>query len=306
MTPPAREILRKVSMMHRSFPPAFLATLFLLAAAYPARADDPVVANLGSQPVKASDIKDFLDSLNPQQRELAAKDPKLMDQVVRSAVGRKLVLAEAAKQSWDKKPDVAAAIARAHDEVVYTTFLRSVSLPANYPSEDEIKAAFAANRDRLHQYHLAQIFLTEAPGASKDTLAAVAGKAADLAKKAKAKGADFAALARANSDDQASAQKGGDLGWFPDNELLPEIRGAVTALPEKGVSEPIHVAGGWHIMMLLGTKPADYAQVRDQIANVLRETKTAQASQAYVEKLLDDNHLTVNETAAAALFQTTK
>jgi parvulin-like peptidyl-prolyl isomerase len=293
-------------MMHRSFGPALGAAFLLLAASWPARADDPVVANVGSQPVKESDIKDFLDALNPQQREMAAKDPKLMDQVVRSAIGRKLVLEAAENQAWDKKPDVAAAIARAHDEVVYTTYLRKVALPANYPSEDDVKAAYTANRDRLHQYHLAQIFLAETPGAGKDALTAVAAKAQDLAKKAKGKSADFAGLARANSDDAASAQKGGDLGWFPENQLLPEILGAVTALPERGVSEPVHVAGGWHIMMLLGTKPADYAQVHDQIVNVLRDSKTAQGSQAYVEKLLDENHVTVNESAAAGLFATKK
>ncbi|HUK60661.1 MAG TPA: peptidylprolyl isomerase [Stellaceae bacterium] len=293
-------------MMHRSIQPAICASMLLLAAYLPARADDPVVASIGSQQVKASEIKDFLDALNPQQREAAAKEPKLMDQVVRSAIARKLVLAEASKQSWDKKPEVAAAIARARDEVVYSTFLRAASLPANYPTEDDVKAAYDANRDRLHQYHLAQIFLAETPGSSKDALDAVATKAQDLAKKARAKGTDFAALAKANSNDTTSAPKGGDLGWIPESQLLPEMLGAVTALPEKGVSEPVHTAGGWHIMMLLGTKPADYAQVHDQFVAVLRETKTAQASQAYVAKLLDDNHVTVNETAAAGLFGASK
>ncbi len=293
-------------MMHRSLLPAACATLFLLAASLPARADDPVVANVGSQPVKASEIKDFLDALNPQQREQAAKDPKVMEQVVRSAIGRRLVLEQAAKQSWDKKPEIAAQIARARDEVVYATYLRSVALPANYPSDEEVRAAFDANRARLHQYHLAQIFLAEAPGSPKETIEAVETKARDLAKKAKAKGADFEALAKANSDEAASAQKGGDLGWFPENQLLPEVLGAVTALPEKGVSEPIHVAGGWHIMMLLGTKPAEYAQVHDQIANLLRESKVTQGGQAYLQKLLDDSHVTVNETAAASLFDTKK
>ena len=293
-------------MMHRTFQPTLCGALLLLAMALPARADDPVVASLGSEPIRASEIKDFVDSLSPQQRAAAAKDPKLIDQVVRSAIGRRLVLEEAAKQSWDKKPDVAAAIARAHDEVVYTTFLRSVATPGNYPSDSEVRAAYDVNRDRLHQYHLAQIFIAETPGQSPETLAAAAAKAQELAKKAKARGADFAALARANSEDSASASKGGDLGWFPENQLLPEILGAITALPERGITEPIHVAGGWHIMMLLGTKPADYDQVRDQIAGLLREQKTAQASQTYVEKLLDASHATVNETAAAELFDTTK
>jgi hypothetical protein len=46
--------------------------------------------------------------------------------------------------------------------------------------------------------------------------------------------------------------------------------------------------------------------VRDQIAAALRDVKTNQNGQAYVEKLLADRHLTVNETAAATLFEATK
>ena len=74
------------------------------------------------------------------------------------------------------------------------------------------------------------------------------------------------------------------------------------ATPEKGVSEPIHAAGGWHIIEVMGVKPADFAQVRDQIAGALRQNKAMQTQQAYVEKLLSDRQLTVNETAATALF----
>src|SRR5277367_2450499 len=99
--------------MHRFLNSTIRAAL-LCACLWPAAgwADDDVIANLGSQPVKTSDVKDFLDGLNPQQREQAAKDPKVILQLVRSAIGRKLVLDEAGKQSWDKKPDVAAQIAR--------------------------------------------------------------------------------------------------------------------------------------------------------------------------------------------------
>ena len=83
------------------------AMLLCLAAGAAVAADDGAVANLGSQPIKAADLKDFIDSLNPAQREQAARDPKIMVQLVRSAVGRKVVIEEAEKQGWDKKPDVA-------------------------------------------------------------------------------------------------------------------------------------------------------------------------------------------------------
>ncbi|HXQ49870.1 MAG TPA: peptidylprolyl isomerase [Stellaceae bacterium] len=281
---------------------AAVALLAGLAAAVPARADD-AIAKLGSQPLTAADFKELLDGFTPQQREQAAKEPKVAAQLVRTAVGRKVVLAEAAKQSWDKKPEVAAQIARGRDDIVIASYLRSVSLPpAGFPSDAEIHAAFDANRERFHQYHVAQIYFADPPGASKETLAEVERKARDMTKKAKAKGADFAALARANSDDTASAAKGGDLGWLPESQILPEILGAVAASGEKGVTDPVHVGGGWHVLTMLGRKQADFAQVHDQIANALRENKFAQSQQAYVDKLLEDQHLSIDETAAAALF----
>jgi parvulin-like peptidyl-prolyl isomerase len=283
------------------------ALLLCLTAGAAGAADDEAVANLGSQPVKAADLKEFIDGLNPAQREQAAKDPKIMVQLVRSAVGRKLLIDEAEKQGWDKKPEVAAQIARARRDIVLGTYLRSVGAPpSSFPNDAELRAAYDANRERFRQYHVAQIFIAEPPGSSKEAIAILEKKARDLAKKAKAKGADFAALARGSSDDAASAPKGGDLGWLAESQILPEILGAVMATPEKGVSEPIHAAGGWHIMTVLGAKQAELGQVREQIANILRQSKTTQNEQAYVEKLLDDKHLTVNETAAAKLFAAKK
>lgn len=293
---------------------ASVAALGLCLAAAPSRAaDDPVIANLGSQAIKASDIKDFLTGLTPQQREQAAAQPKVMEQIIRSAIGRNIVLDEANKKGWDKTPDVAAQIAHARDEIVIATYLRSVGMPpAAYPSDAELRQAYAENRDRLmspRQFHLAQIYLAEPADVSKDAAAAIAQKARDLAKRAKAKGADFAALARTNSDDAATAAKGGDLGWVPETQILPEILAGLKANGDKGVTEPIRAAGGWHILSVLGTQapaPRPLDQVHDQLAAALRESQINRNDQAYVDKLLDDRHLTINETAAAALFETKK
>ena len=283
------------------------AAILMCLAAGAAKAADDAVANLGGQPVKAADLRKFVDALNPAQREQAAHDPRVAQQLVRSAIGRKILIEEADKQGWDKKPEVAAEIDRARQEVVLGSYLQSVAAPPpNYPSEEEIRAAFDANRARLPQFHIAQIYLAEPPGSTADAISEIEKKAHDLAKKAKAKGADFAALARANSDDKATAAKGGDLGWLAEGQILPEILGAVQATPDKGVSEPIHAAGGWHIIEVMGVKPADLAQVRDQIAGALRQNKTMQTQQAYVEKLLSDRQLTVNEAAATALFAAKK
>jgi peptidyl-prolyl cis-trans isomerase D len=50
---------------------------------------------------------------------------------------------------------------------------------------------------------------------------------ADSLKQVIANGADFALIALTNSQDQASAQKGGDLGWFSEGMMVPSFNEAV-------------------------------------------------------------------------------
>jgi len=285
--------------------PAALSVILLAAA--PATADDEVIANLGSQAVKGSEIKDLMPQLTPAQRQQAARDPKVVGQLVRAAIGRKVLLDEALKQSWDKKPDIAAQIERARNDIIISTYLQSASLPAaNYPTEDEIKQTYEANKGKFAipaEYHLAQIYLAVPPDAKKEVAEELEKKAQELAKKAKSRGTEFAELARTNSDDKVSAPRGGDLGWLSESQLVPEIAAAVKKVKGgKGITEPVNAAGGWHIVYVLGTVPAQtepaLEQVHDLIVKLLRDGKASE----YVQKLLDDKRLTVNETAAVKLF----
>jgi peptidyl-prolyl cis-trans isomerase SurA len=64
-------------------------------------------------------------------------------------------------------------------------------------------------------------------------------------------GADFAELARANSNDNASAVKGGDLGWITTSELPPSFEQEVNQLQPGQLSRPFQTPAGWHIVQLL-------------------------------------------------------
>ena len=279
--------------------------LALAAGGAALAADSDVIANLGSQPITAGEIKNLLPPLTPAQREQAQTDPHFSSQIVRGTIGRKVLLDEALKQSWDKKPEIASELQRARDEIIIGSYLQSVSLPSSsYPSDAEIRQAYDANRDKFtiaKEYHVAQIFIAEPADAKKDAAATAERKARELGRKAKAKGADFASLARANSEDAVSAQRGGDLGWLAQTQLVPEIRGAVVALGGHGITDPIHVMGGWHIIEVMGVTPPVHPpldQIRGAIVKLLRDGR----ANAYVQKQLEDKHLTVNETAAASLF----
>ena len=67
-------------------------------------------------------------------------------------------------------------------------------------------------------------------------------------------GEDFAKLAMELSDDKASAQKGGDLGWFGIGRMVREFESAAFALNPGETSEIIQTQFGWHLLKLTDKK----------------------------------------------------
>ncbi|MDD5075077.1 MAG: peptidylprolyl isomerase, partial [Candidatus Peribacteraceae bacterium] len=74
-------------------------------------------------------------------------------------------------------------------------------------------------------------------------------------------GASFAELAKKYSDDTGNASKGGSLGTFGRNAMVPAFEEAAFALPTGGVSDPVETQFGYHLIRAdqAVTKAADRA-----------------------------------------------
>ncbi len=66
------------------------------------------------------------------------------------------------------------------------------------------------------------------------------------------KGESFAALARAVSSDTGSGANGGELGWSPASNYVPEFKAAALTLPIGEISEPVQTQFGYHILQVRG------------------------------------------------------
>lgn len=66
--------------------------------------------------------------------------------------------------------------------------------------------------------------------------------------------ARFDSLAVANSQDPGSGAKGGDLGWFPVNAMVPEFNEICFYTGEQGKTYKVATQFGWHIIEITGKK----------------------------------------------------
>jgi peptidyl-prolyl cis-trans isomerase C len=84
-------------------------------------------------------------------------------------------------------------------------------------------------------------------------------------------GADFAELAKQKSTDPG-APEGGDLGYFPKDEMVPEFADAAFKLEKGQISEPVHTRFGWHVIKVEDKRERQvpsFDQVKDQLATHL-------------------------------------
>jgi len=171
----------------------------------------------------------------------------------------------------------------------------------NFPSSAEIAAAYEANKTRFmvpKQYHVAQIAILVPIGAAKEVDEEARRKAQALRAQVLKPKADFGEVAKKESQDKGSADHGGDMGWLREDQLTPSVRDAVANLPENGITDPVRSPDSWHVVKLLGVKPAGPApldQVQDQIVQALRQNRTQQMARTYVEDLLRKEPIQLNE-----------
>jgi peptidyl-prolyl cis-trans isomerase C len=99
-------------------------------------------------------------------------------------------------------------------------------------------------------------------------------KAIEIIKKIK-NGAVFEKLAREKSQDNGSSHKGGDLGYFRKEEMVPKFSKVAFNL---GINEytrkPIKTNFGWHVIKKTDEKeikPENYEKIRSNLIQELRE-----------------------------------
>ena len=143
------------------------------------------------------------------------------------------------------------------------------------------------------QSHVRHILLKVTP-----TMTAVEAKRklTELKERLDNKAAKFEDLARLFSND-ASAAKGGDLGWMAPGDSVPEFESVVNALKPGEVSAPVETPFGVHLIEVIERKSDDQSKTkeRDMARNVIRERKMQEATEDWARQVRDRAYVEFRE-----------
>jgi peptidyl-prolyl cis-trans isomerase C len=223
----------------------------ILAAVAPAQAK--VLAKVNGVEITDEDMKLAAEDIGPgipRQLDAKARDTYLLDFLI----DEQLVVQKAQADKLAETPDFSKRLAYLRDKALMETLLGKVAKEAS--TDAAVKQTYdeaAKNQKPDTEYHAHHILVPTEDEA----------KAAQKRVKA---GEDFVKVAGELSKDPGS--KGGDLGWFTKDRMVPEFGEAVGKMEPGQVSDPVKSQFGWHIIKLDEKRAKTFPpldQVRDQV-----------------------------------------
>lgn len=231
----------------------------------PLMAEDSILATVNGKNVTQSQLEIAAAQSKVDLTKITAQQKKLLTEAL---INRELVLDEALKAGFDKKADIAARVKALTESYIAANYLASVA------------KEFKVDNKTLREYYDKNVVAnTPKEYKARHILVKQEDEAKALIKEI-AGGADFAKLAKEKSTDAGSSVRGGDLGWFTEQDMVAPFSKMVASLKKGELGKtPIKSQFGWHVIILDDTRtttPPTFDAVKGNIEKVLIKEKLNQ------------------------------
>jgi len=248
--------------------------------------DGKTLAEVNGTKITVKDFNAEVENLPPYIRPMA-QTPEGKKELLESMVVRELVLEQAKKDGIDKSKEVVTRLEDLKKRVVVEAFVRKKIEQDIKISDDEMKKFYDQNKDKFKsgEQVKASHILVKSESSAQDILSQLK------------KGASFEELARKNSAD-ASAAKGGDLGWFSKGTMVPEFDKVAFGLKDGELSNVVKTPYGFHIIKVTGKRAAgvrSFDEVKDQIKAAMMPAKQQEVLQQLKESLKKNAKISIKE-----------
>ncbi|MFA5703296.1 MAG: peptidylprolyl isomerase [Advenella sp.] len=250
------------------------------AVALPAFAQN--VATVNGKAITKAELNNTVQALVARG---AQDTPEFRKQLTEELINRAVLVQAAEKAGIDKKDEVALALNNAKQEILIASLLQDWS-QKNQISDAEIQKTYdelVKENANKKEYKVKHILVKDETAAN------------NLLKSIKDKKAKFADVAKKESIDSGSGKDGGELGWAPAENYVPEFANAVKAA-KKGelVAKPVKSQFGWHIIQVEDERAAQAPKL-EEVKPQLQQMLSQQALQKHMKALRDEAKVEVTE-----------
>jgi peptidyl-prolyl cis-trans isomerase C len=218
-----------------------------------APASAKVLARVNGAEITDEDVRIAMEDIGsslPQQIEGPARQAYILDYLIDA----KLVAQKAEADKMGEGPEFAKKVAYYRDKVLMEDLLGKVAKDAATDTAIQKTYDDVAKQQKPEEEVRARHILVESEPDAQAALKRVTG------------GEDFAKVANEMSKDPGS--KGGELGWFTKERMVPEFAEAAFKMQPGQISDPVKSQFGWHIIQLEERRQKQFPsldQVRDQV-----------------------------------------
>jgi len=233
-----------------------------------------VIAKVSNRAITIADFKSRIDRLPAYYQKIIKNNLKrYLDETIMEM----LLYEEALRRRLDNDKEVKEVIDEARKKILVSKLVASEVDEKARVSEEEIRKYYDEHKDE---------FKTPEMWRASHILVADESQAKAIAEEL-SKGGDFAELAKKYSID-ATASRGGDIGFFRTGQLVPEFEKACLKLNVGQTGDILHTQFGYHIIKLTdkrGAAAQSYDEAKRAIEGELNRKKRAVLFEEMVNKL---------------------
>ncbi len=223
---------------------------------------NPVVATVDGKDITRVDVYRFIQTLPPQMQQLPATQvyPIAMEQVINT----RLVQNKADSADVEDSPEFKKEMDMARQQIMRNLFLQK-----------EVDAKISESAIKKEYKEFIKTIPDVEERRARHILVETEDKAKAVVERLKKEDSDFAKLATELSTGPTK-ERGGDLGYFAKNEMVPEFANAVFGMEKNSILEtPVKTQFGYHIIQLVDirerAKPTYEQYAPSAIAEMRRE-----------------------------------
>jgi peptidyl-prolyl cis-trans isomerase C len=253
------------------------------------KAAQEVMASWGKKVITRQNLEARIAAL-PMEYQVRIQNEEQIQEFLEGLLQMEIISAEARAQKLDKDKTVSLRVTDTVNSILAQEYMKKKLAGVKKPTAKEIEDYYQAHKgDYINpaQVKAQHILVRTEAEAKPEEVTAAKSKAEEIRKELLA-GGDFAKLAEKYSDDTGSKSRGGDLGFFSKDKMIPEFSQVAFSLKKDEISEPVKTGYGFHITKvneITAEKQMDLQEAIPAIQSSLENARREAAVEKEMERL---------------------